>query len=73
LHRAPSAGDPLARIAERVLTLELPNPIEAFEIAILSRALSAAHGNISAAARMLGMHRKSVERHLSKHGLERHA
>ena len=67
--RTPSTAGPISRIAARVLTMKLTNPIEAIEIALLSQAMFAAHGNISAAARLLGMHRKSVERHLAKHGL----
>ena len=51
--------------------MKVPNPIEAIEIALLSQAMLAAQGNISAAARLLGIHRKSVERHLAKHKLER--
>ena len=70
-HSPAPAGDPLARIADGVLKMKLRKPMEAMEIALLSRALVATRGNISAAARVLGMHRKAVERHLIKHGLER--
>lgn len=45
--------------------------MQAMEIALLSRAMLVTGGNISAAARVLGMHRKAVERHLAKHRLER--
>jgi hypothetical protein len=41
------------------------------ELLLVASELRRLNRYISAAARMLGMHCKSVERHLSKHGLER--
>ena len=69
--RASSAGGALAGIADRVLRMRLPNAMEAIEIALLSRAMLDANGNITAAGRLLGIHRKAVERALAKHKLAR--
>jgi DNA-binding NtrC family response regulator len=43
--------------------------MEALEVALLSQAMTDANGNITAAARLLGIHRKAVERKLVKHRL----
>jgi DNA-binding NtrC family response regulator len=45
--------------------------MEAIEIALLSSAMTAAQGNITAASRILGIHRKAVERLVTKHNLRR--
>lgn len=62
-------GGALSSIADHVLALKLPNPMEAIEIALLSQAMTDTDGNITAAARLLGIHRKAVERKLAKHRL----
>lgn len=67
--RASSGGGALANIADHVLGMRLPHPMEAIEVALLSQAMTDASGNITAAARLLGIHRKAVERKLVKHRL----
>jgi DNA-binding NtrC family response regulator len=64
-------GGRLAGIADRILAMELKNPMEAMEIALLTQAMQATHGNITASGRLLGIHRKAVERHLAKHKIQR--
>ena len=66
-----SARGSLPGIAIRLLGMKLAHPIEAIEIALLSQAMSTTSGNITAAARLLGIHRKAVERLLTKHKLQR--
>lgn len=51
--------------------MKLENPLEAMEIALLSQAMLATEGNITASGRLLGIHRKAVERHLTKHKIPR--
>ncbi|MEP6652182.1 MAG: helix-turn-helix domain-containing protein [Myxococcales bacterium] len=67
--RASAGGGALANIADHVLGMRLPHPMEAIEVALLSQAMTDASGNITAAARLLGIHRKAVERKLVKHRL----
>lgn len=69
--RASPAVVSLAGVANRVLDMKLSNPMEAIEIALLSRAILDTEGNITAAAELLGIHRKAVERLLVKHKLNR--
>jgi DNA-binding NtrC family response regulator len=69
--RASPAVVSLAGVANRVLDMKLANPMEAIEIALLSRAILDTEGNITAAAELLGIHRKAVERLLVKHKLNR--
>ena len=69
--RASATGGPLAHIADRVLAMNLKNPMHAMEIALLTQAMLATHGNIMASGRLLGIHRKAVERHLAKHKIQR--
>lgn len=61
----------MAAIADRILAMELENPLEAMEIALLTQAMQATEGNITASGRLLGIHRKAVERHLAKHKILR--
>jgi DNA-binding NtrC family response regulator len=61
----------LGDIAGRLLGMNLPNPMEAIEIALLASAMTSAEGNITAASRILGIHRKAVERLVTKHKLKR--
>src|SRR2546423_1458580 len=70
--RAPSSlsvggSSSLSALADRVLAMELRHPMEAMRVALLSRAMAGANGNVTAAARLLGLHRKAVERLLAKH------
>jgi DNA-binding NtrC family response regulator len=60
----------LARVAESVLALEQPgNKMELIEAALVQAALDRKGGNKTAAARLLGVHRKVVERQVAKHQL----
>jgi DNA-binding NtrC family response regulator len=67
---APSAELDLTRVAERVLAIEQPgNKMELIEAALVQAALDRKGGNKTAAARLLGVHRKVVERQVEKHKL----
>ena len=68
---ASATGGPLAHVADRVLAMNIKNPMEAMEIALLTQAMLATNGNITASGRLLGIHRKAVERHLTKHKIQR--
>ena len=68
---APVTKGSLGDVAARLLGMKLPRPMEAIEIALLSSAMTAAEGNITAASRILGIHRKAVERLVTKHRLKR--
>ncbi|MEP6655257.1 MAG: sigma 54-interacting transcriptional regulator [Myxococcales bacterium] len=57
----------LLLLAERLLHLPIGNKLAAVEAALLESAMRASRGNKSAAARMLGLHRKAVERKLEKY------
>jgi len=57
----------LASLAGRLLDLPIGNKLAAVEAALLESAMRAAKGNKSAAARLLGLHRKAVERRLEKY------
>ena len=61
----------LGDVAARLLGMKLPKPMEAIEVALLSSAMTAAEGNITGASRILGIHRKAVERLVTKHRLKR--
>jgi DNA-binding NtrC family response regulator len=54
----------LARLAKTLLTLTTkePSKLDAIQRAVVEQALAAAKGNKSAAARLLGIHRKMLER-----------
>jgi DNA-binding protein Fis len=60
-------NDSLQSLAGRLLQLPVRNKLAAVEEALLATALEACEGNKSAAARMLGLHRKAVERKLEKY------
>jgi len=62
----------LQALAERLLRLPVRNKLAAVEEALLSMAMGHCDGNKSAAARMLGLHRKAVERKLEKYDLCAH-
>lgn len=57
----------LARMARTILRLPFPNKIDAMEAALVHEAVRMVSGNKSAAARILGVHRRIVERRLDKH------
>lgn len=59
--------DSLAALAERLLDLPIGNKLAALEAALLESAMRMSRGNKSAAARLLGLHRKAVERKLEKY------
>ena len=54
----------LTRIAKTLLTLSTkePSKLDAIQRAMVEQALAVANGNKSAAARLLGVHRKMLER-----------
>jgi DNA-binding NtrC family response regulator len=54
----------LNELASRLLELDLPNKLSSIEYATIQLALKRAKGNKSAAARLLGVHRKYIERKL---------
>jgi DNA-binding NtrC family response regulator len=57
----------LTSLAGRLLQLPIGNKLAAVEAALLESAMRASNGNKSAAARLLGLHRKAVERKLEKY------
>ncbi|MES1172048.1 MAG: sigma 54-interacting transcriptional regulator [Bacteroidota bacterium] len=59
--------DSLALLAGRLLELPIGNKLAAVEAALLESAMRASQGNKSGAARLLGLHRKAVERKLEKY------
>lgn len=59
--------DSLATLALRLLELPIGNKLAAVEAALLESAMKASQGNKSGAARLLGLHRKAVERKLEKY------
>jgi DNA-binding NtrC family response regulator len=65
---APPASvlDSLSSIANAVLSLAVPNKLQATEDALVAEAMRRAEGNKSQAARLLGVHRKMVERRIGK-------
>ncbi|HPH29317.1 MAG TPA: sigma 54-interacting transcriptional regulator [Pseudomonadota bacterium] len=62
----PQMASSLAQIARSVLRLPYPDKFAAIEEALIGEALTLAKGNKSAAARLLGVHRKVIERRLDK-------
>lgn len=56
----------LAQLARVILRLDVGDKLGAIEEALVSEALALADGNKSAAARLLGVHRKVVERRLAR-------
>jgi len=65
--RTPVEGG-LQEMARALLRMPLPNKLEAMESALLQEAMTLAGGNKTRAARLLGVHRKAVERRLEKRG-----
>jgi DNA-binding NtrC family response regulator len=62
LEALPGRASDLREIARLVLALPIEDKIAALEEAVMDAAMQAAGGNKSAAARLLGVHRKVVER-----------
>jgi DNA-binding NtrC family response regulator len=62
---AEEAGS-LQKMARAVLQMALPDKLQAMEEALISEAMNLARGNKSAAARLLGVHRKVIERRLDR-------
>jgi DNA-binding NtrC family response regulator len=62
----PTDGDAAAlrKAAQGLLQLPIENKLEAIEEALIAEALAMSGGNRSAAARLLGVHRKAVSRRL---------
>jgi DNA-binding NtrC family response regulator len=56
----------LSQLARAILRLEASDKLLAIEEALVTEALALADGNKSAAARLLGVHRKVVERRLAR-------
>ena len=61
--------DSLQSLAARLLGLPIGNKLAAVEAALLETAMRLSAGNKSAAARLLGLHRKAVERKLEKYSV----
>ena len=55
-------ADSLTSLADKILDLDVSNKLVAIQQSLVNRALERAKGNKSAAARLLGVHRKVVER-----------
>jgi DNA-binding NtrC family response regulator len=53
------------------MTVELPTnkKLREVERSVLTHALATTDGNVSAAARLLGLERKALERKLARHGI----
>ena len=62
-----SVASSLNMLIARLLELPVNNKLAAVEAALLETAMRASSGNKSAAARLLGVHRKAVERKLEKY------
>src|SRR5262249_37539158 len=56
----------MQRIAREALQLPIANKLGAVEEAMIAEALRQVDGNKSSAARLLGVHRKTIERRVSK-------
>ena len=61
-----SADEALRRCAREILALPHPNKLDAIEEVLVAEAMASADQNKSAAARLLGVHRKVVERRLDR-------
>ncbi|HXI55955.1 MAG TPA: helix-turn-helix domain-containing protein, partial [Polyangia bacterium] len=59
---SPASRTDLAQMAREILHLPIENKLAAMEEALVSEAVALSHGNKSAAARLLGVHRKTLGR-----------
>ena len=65
--RAEAAGFPsLGAIAEAILAMPIEHRLDAIERSLIVAAMGKASGNNSEAARLLGVHRKVIERRLER-------
>ncbi|MBN2528229.1 MAG: sigma 54-interacting transcriptional regulator [Deltaproteobacteria bacterium] len=60
----PDANSQLASLLDQILELPLNNRLEKVELGLVQKALAHSSDNKSAAARLLGVHRKVIERKL---------
>jgi DNA-binding NtrC family response regulator len=64
---SPASGESdLQSVVRGLLRMPLGNKLEAVERALVDEALTLAEGNKSAAARLLGVHRKAIERRTAR-------
>ncbi len=56
-------------VARSVLALPGRSKLQEAERAVIAHALATSNGNVSAAARLIGMDRKAMERKIRRHGL----
>ena len=68
-----SRGGSLDDLAKSVLALPSRARLKDAERAVVAHALASSNGNVSAAARLLGIDRKALERKIRRHGLGRDA
>ena len=66
-------GGSLDDLAKSVLALPSRARLKDAERAVVAHALASSNGNVSAAARLLGIDRKALERKIRRHGLGRDA
>jgi DNA-binding NtrC family response regulator len=66
LGRAGDRMDWIESLLEAVLRLSVDNKLEAVTDALIAHAMGVCRGNKSAAARLLGVHRKAIERRTEK-------
>jgi two-component system response regulator HydG len=66
------SGAEIERMARAILALpaRLGSKLDVIERAILHHAIEASGGNMSAAARLIGMDRKTLERHWERLGVD---
>jgi DNA-binding NtrC family response regulator len=67
--RTPVDADPFAGYYDQPFADAKAQLVDAFERAMLGTALDRANGNISEAARQLGLHRQSLQQKLEQLGL----
>jgi DNA-binding NtrC family response regulator len=68
--KVASAEEALRRVAREVLELPLTDRLDTLESALIDEALRATDHNKSAAARLLGVHRKVIERRVTRGAAE---
>ncbi|HTV25609.1 MAG TPA: sigma-54 dependent transcriptional regulator [Polyangiaceae bacterium] len=68
--KVASAEEVLRRVAREVLQLPIPDRLSAMQTVLMDEALAATDRNKSAAARMLGVHRKVIERRVGRDSAE---